>query len=556
MPDVKGKRKVDTIDLTSDDGADYVYHPRKQSRSVMSAPSTSSQAPPSSGSIMPSRSSIKNSWNSESDPSTRESWADAEADVVGTQAFDDNAYESLQLYGTVNTKIVGVRYYNGRASIGELVVVRREPGNPYDGNATRIDNVMGVQIGHIGRNMAAKLAPFLDSKKLVAEGILTGPKDYFDAPIGLRLFGTSEPGEAAHLKEEMKEARLPISELTQAEREQKKREKEEAKRKEQARKRALKEAAKNGPMLGKGGSSKNIEPGSGDFANLQSPADENGAVEPSMDEIMESTVTFNPRELGEVVNKYGAGEDALKDLPYADQPADMRTKLLPYQLQGLVWILDRESPQLPARGSAGTAQLWKRNERDGSFTNIATNFTTMDPKLASGGLLCDDMGLGKTIQVLSLLAANPHRTKQPTLIISPLSVMSNWSHQAQIHMKEDKVLKVLTYHGNTRKGQGPVDFQQYDLVVTTYQTMALEYMPAGSKSKPQPVPRRNGLFSVDWRRVVLDEGHSIRSPKAKMSQAAYALLSSSRWILTGTPIVGYVSFAIVDEDLLICLPGQ
>lgn len=104
-------------------------------------------------------------------------------------------------------------------------------------------------------------------------------------------------------------------------------------------------------------------------------------------------------------------------------------------------------------------------------------------------------------------------------------------------MREDKAMKVLIYHGSTRQGQRAENFEHYDLVITTYQTMALEYLPAGSKSQPRPIPRSNGLFSVNWRRVVLDEGHNIRSAKAKMSQAAYALQSTSRWVLTGTPIV-------------------
>ena len=51
------------------------------------------------------------------------------------------------------------------------------------------------------------------------------------------------------------------------------------------------------------------------------------------------------------------------------------------------------------------------------------------------------------------------------------------------------------------------------------------------------VPRRNGLYSLEWRRVVLDEGHNIRNPKAKIANVAFALLAKSRWVLTGTPIV-------------------
>lgn len=56
---------------------------------------------------------------------------------------------------------MGVQYYNGYASTGEYVVVRREPGNLYDSNAIRVENVQRDQIGHIPRKFASKLASYM-----------------------------------------------------------------------------------------------------------------------------------------------------------------------------------------------------------------------------------------------------------------------------------------------------------------------------------------------------------------------------------------------------------
>lgn len=63
--------------------------------------------------------------------------------------------------GLFETKIVGTRYYAGQATIGETVNVRRDVNNRYDSNAIRIESVMGGQIGHLGRDVAYKFAPFL-----------------------------------------------------------------------------------------------------------------------------------------------------------------------------------------------------------------------------------------------------------------------------------------------------------------------------------------------------------------------------------------------------------
>lgn len=95
--------------------------------------------------------------------SLEESGDDSEATglIQGSQVVDDSSDSTQWHYGDLHTKIVGVRYYRGQATIGEHVVLKREPHNQYDRNAIRVDNVMGAQVGHIPRNMAAKLASYL-----------------------------------------------------------------------------------------------------------------------------------------------------------------------------------------------------------------------------------------------------------------------------------------------------------------------------------------------------------------------------------------------------------
>lgn len=58
----------------------------------------------------------------------------------------------------------------------------------------------------------------------------------------------------------------------------------------------------------------------------------------NLEEIMRGSQKFNPREVGEVVDKFGVGEVALAQMPMADFPEKLSTKLLPYQRQALAWL--------------------------------------------------------------------------------------------------------------------------------------------------------------------------------------------------------------------------
>ena len=516
VPIGNGKRKIDTIDLTGSDDVTPVYQARKVARPQPTDGITQSQ---------------------------RDAWAEyvEEEDVDDTfilsQDGDIHATESYELYGTVDTKVVGIQYYTGHASEGEYVSVRRDPSNPYDSNAICVDNVQRAQIGHIPRQTALKLAKFMDDGSLLVEGALSGEKGTYDCPIALKLFGTSNPTERANLINRMQVDRLPLDAIVKKAKAEKKRKAEEARR--------PKAANKGGGYFSGSSqlsSSQLTDPQSSHPGSTGGSLLGDGTPGRSLEEIIEGSQRFNPREMGEVVEKFGAGEDVLAQMPMADFPERLETKLLPYQRQALAWLLEKENPQLPPAGSTDVVQLWKRSPRDPRLlTNIATNFSLKgtEPELASGGILADDMGLGKTLEMIALMIADPHASDpltHTTLIVAPLGVMSNWTRQIAHHVKPESLLRVLLYHGMGKKPMNVQDFGAYDVVITTYATLASEYLPRGEKT-PSPIPRAQGLFSMNWRRVILDEGHIIRNPQTKAALAASGLLARSRWVLTGTPIV-------------------
>ncbi len=328
----------------------------------------------------------------------------------------------------------------------------------------------------------------------------------------------------------MKADRLPSSVIDQKEKEAKKRKAEELKKIAAAKKGKGGKNGGGGQQLGRSSQTEyagTLSQGIGDSSQ-------------SIEDLIDGSERFNPREVGNVVEKFGAGEDALAAMPMAKCPEKLATQLLPYQRQALAWLLEKENPQIPSPGSDNAVQLWKCSQNGQIYTNVATSFSLKNqkPTLASGGILSDDMGMGKTLEMISLMVSDETVSSKPktTLIIAPVGVMSNWSGQIAHHIKPDHALRVLVYHGNNKKPMKATDFADYDVVITSYGTLATEYFPRGKKVPPS-VPRSQGLFSVDWRRVILDEGHIIRNPQTKSAMAAINLMAHSKWVLTGTPII-------------------
>lgn len=100
MATANGKRKHDAIDLTGDDD------------------SQPGRPAPGNGVSQ----SQRDSWLAQSQEE------DADDIIISTQDGDDSATANYQLYGVLETKIVGVQYYRGHATVGEYVLIRREPG--------------------------------------------------------------------------------------------------------------------------------------------------------------------------------------------------------------------------------------------------------------------------------------------------------------------------------------------------------------------------------------------------------------------------------------------
>ncbi|MGH0162441.1 UNVERIFIED_CONTAM: hypothetical protein FKN15_062329 [Acipenser sinensis] len=153
--------------------------------------------------------------------------------------------------------------------------------------------------------------------------------------------------------------------------------------------------------------------------------------------------------------------------------------------------------------------------------------------------------------------ANAEMKGRATLIICPLSVLSNWIDQFEQHVRPNVKLSVYLYYGSDRS-RDPSFLSSQDIVVTTYNVLAADFgcprRPVAQRHEDARMylihshgsaffsfdnyqnKNDSPLHKVDWLRVVLDEGHTIRNPNALQTKAVLDLKAERRWVLTGTPI--------------------
>ncbi|XP_014603043.1 PREDICTED: DNA excision repair protein ERCC-6 isoform X1 [Polistes canadensis] len=149
-----------------------------------------------------------------------------------------------------------------------------------------------------------------------------------------------------------------------------------------------------------------------------------------------------------------------------------------------------------------------------------------------GGLLGDEMGLGKTIQVIAFLAGldcsellsdgERFRGLGPTLIICPATLMEQWVKHFHDWWP---ILRVAVLHHCGTYDEDPESLISSlttgGILVTSYSGM---------------LKHNNLLTNTQWHYVILDEGHKIRNPQAKISKAVKAFSTPHRLLLTGSPM--------------------
>ncbi|CAK7201263.1 hypothetical protein SEUCBS139899_003966 [Sporothrix eucalyptigena] len=276
----------------------------------------------------------------------------------------------------------------------------------------------------------------------------------------------------------------------------------------------------------------------------------------------------------EVLNVFDSMANS-EDLPEMDPDPKVTTPMLRHQKQALYFMTHREKPLAKQAESKLSASIWQKKTTLANQTvyyNVITGQADSHaPSETLGGILADMMGLGKTLSILSLVASSgddaakwhgrqpmqpkaPERKKKPgapqnfdaptpqsldltrlkrngrgTLLVCPLSTVTNWEEQIKQHLAPDS-LKYHIYHGQNRI-KDITKLCEFDLVITTYGSISSE-LTARSRGKAGQYP----LEEIGWFRVVLDEAHMIREPSTLQFKAICRLQASRRWAVTGTPV--------------------
>ncbi|VDL83801.1 unnamed protein product [Nippostrongylus brasiliensis] len=137
-------------------------------------------------------------------------------------------------------------------------------------------------------------------------------------------------------------------------------------------------------------------------------------------------------------------------------------------------------------------------------------------KFGLHGILADDMGLGKTLQTLCALALSVDNdkclTSRCSLIVCPRTLVDHWCNEWRRFFPGRKAAKHIE--------GAPAKWKSAEIVVAAYEDLKTN----------------STLCRVAWNYVVLDEGHIMRNPKTVIWRAANELNSTSRLILSGTPV--------------------
>ncbi|XP_041027658.1 putative SWI/SNF-related matrix-associated actin-dependent regulator of chromatin subfamily A member 3-like 1 [Juglans microcarpa x Juglans regia] len=447
-------------------------------------------------------------------------------------SHDSQSQSSTETYmvGFVIANIVGIQYYSGTITGREMVGLVRESLNPYDSNAIKVLNTRSVQVGHIERSVAAVLSPMIDSRMIIVEAIVPNTRaagNRHRIPCQIHIFSRVEAIETVkssisrgglHLISDS-DASFTLSEAM-----------------------VVKEKKKDGNEF------KSVDE---IFKLVDENVNKKGALEalePPKDVIKSELFVHQKEGLGWLIHRENSDELPPfweeKDGSYVNVLTNYHTVMRPEPLRGGIFADDMglgktltllsliafdKCGSTPASAfhsaSVDVENLDEMGDEDagnkgkrGRTSKKSCAGSRKKRKIDEARL--DGHVKGKSVRLCDKSSSDFE--SKTTLIVCPPSVFSTWVTQLGEHTRPGK-LKVYMYYGD--RTNEVEELKTYDIVLTTYSTLATEHHWSNSPMK-----------KVEWWRVILDEAHLIKNVNAKQSRAVTDLMAKRRWVVTGTPI--------------------
>ncbi|XP_076455656.1 lymphoid-specific helicase-like isoform X2 [Babylonia areolata] len=146
------------------------------------------------------------------------------------------------------------------------------------------------------------------------------------------------------------------------------------------------------------------------------------------------------------------------------------------------------------------------------------------------GILADEMGLGKTVQCVAMLSHMVYMgVPGPFMVCAPLSTLPNWYNEFK---RFSPTVPVMFYHGSKEERKElreKIDQPHLvregvyvrPIVITSYEVAMMD---------------QKQLQKVEWRYLVVDEGHRIKNTHCRLINALRVYRTTNRLLLTGTPL--------------------
>lgn len=183
---------------------------------------------------------------------------------------------------------------------------------------------------------------------------------------------------------------------------------------------------------------------------------------------------YDPKISEEVLEWIRCERQASKMVYAPRQPSPAWRYLRPYQVNGSVFLLDRE-----------------------------------------GALLADAVGLGKTIQAVVAGAS----LQGQKLVICPNSLKTWWTEQIIMYTPNDTILTCGQGRNSIPKD---LDLKDFEWVIIHWDVIRTAYV-------------QSELKKINWGAIIADEAHRIKNRDTKTAQALKRLVAKQRWALTAMP---------------------